>query len=625
MNTSTLEINDQNLKAYDQVVLFRVGKESFGAKIEKVREIIRYPSITKIPRAPEFLAGITNLRGQVLPVIDARVILGLSERQIGESTRILVVDTKGSQIGIVVDSVNGVISLEDAIIEPPPSAIELEIDTKYIKNIIKREDTSSLIMELDIDLITSFKASRDVQGQQRSLFASKEAFTTEEIKESIKESQLVTFIIAEEEYGFPIESVREVLRVGYITEVPEAPPYILGVMAVRNALLPVIDIRRLFDLPSLADDISRTLDNFEKTHSVWVKDVANALSLGTDLSSIFTLEDCEFSKWLEDFRTSSEDLAKLIQDTRYDHSELHSKLEKIKTLDRSGINLDLLKKELDQFLDRLTIDIEKIKDNIGSAIREDQKILVVEIKGLPVGFLVDRMQQVIRVSDSLIEAPPTVLATEKTKNLKGILKLDEGKRLVLVLDEEKLIDIEKVEDIGSKGSTMEEGSTTEDSIEEIQLITFKVGLEEFGIEIESVREINRLDKITSIPRAPSFIKGVMNLRGNVIPVIDLRERFGLEKLEDSESKRVIIVEIDKKLTGLLVDSVSEVLRVSGRDVESPPEIIESDVNMEFIKAVGKIDGGERIILIVNVEKILSSEEKKELETTEKEYLKGSEE
>lgn len=227
MNTSTLERNDQELKTYNQVVVFRVGKESFGAKIERVREIIRYPSITKIPRAPEFLAGITNLRGEVLPIIDARVILGLSGGEISESTRVLVVDARGSQIGIIVDSVNGVISLEDTIIEPPPSAIESEIDTKYVKNIIKKEDTSTLIMELDIDLLTSFKASSEIQERQKSLFTSKEALATEETKESIKESQLVTFIIADEEYGFPIESVREVLRVGYITEVPESPPYIL--------------------------------------------------------------------------------------------------------------------------------------------------------------------------------------------------------------------------------------------------------------------------------------------------------------------------------------------------------------------------------------------------------------
>jgi len=610
MNTPTLEKVNQELKTYDQIVMFRIGKESFGAKIERVKEIIRYPSITTIPRAPDFLAGITNLRGQVLPVIDARVMLGIDIKDITESTRILVIDSHNSQTGIIVDSVNGVISLEEATIEPPPPAIELEIDAKYVKNIIKRRNTDSLIMELDIDLITSFKTSQ-AKEHRESLFGSKESSNLEEIKESVKESQLVTFIISDEEYSFPIESVREVLRVGYITEVPEVQPYVLGVLSVRDTLLPVIDIRKLFNLPSLAEDIKTELDNFDRMHTVWLRDITNALTTGATLTDELNLENCDFGKWLEDFRTSSEELARLIQSTRYDHIELHRRVKEVN------------KDELNQLGERLSIDIEKIKDAIETAVKEDQKILVVEIKGLPVGFLVDRMQQVIRVSDKLIEPPPSVLATERTKNLKGILKLDEGKRLVLILDEEKLIDIREIEKIEKQDVTLEEDTDREVSIDEIQVITFRVGDEEFGIDIESVREINRLDKITSIPRSPSFIKGIMNLRGNVIPVIDLRERFCLERTEYTEAKRVIIVEIGNKLTGLLVDSVSEVLRISKRDIESPPEIIETDVNMEFIRAIGKTNGGNRIILIIDVEKILNSEEKQELENTEKEYLKDS--
>jgi len=610
MNTPTLEKVNQELKTYDQIVMFRIGKESFGAKIERVKEIIRYPSITTIPRAPDFLAGITNLRGQVLPVIDARVMLGIDIKDITESTRILVIDSHNSQTGIIVDSVNGVISLEEATIEPPPPAIELEIDAKYVKNIIKRRNTDSLIMELDIDLITSFKTSQ-AKEHQESLFGSKEGSNLEEIKESVKESQLVTFIISDEEYSFPIESVREVLRVGYITEVPEVQPYVLGVLSVRDTLLPVIDIRKLFNLPSLAEDIKTELDNFDRMHTVWLRDITNALTTGATLTDELNLENCDFGKWLEDFRTSSEELARLIQSTRYDHIELHRRVKEVN------------KDELNQLGERLSIDIEKIKDAIETAVKEDQKILVVEIKGLPVGFLVDRMQQVIRVSDKLIEPPPSVLATERTKNLKGILKLDEGKRLVLILDEEKLIDIREIEKIEKQDVTLDEDTDREVSIDEIQVITFRVGNEEFGIDIESVREINRLDKITSIPRSPSFIKGIMNLRGNVIPVIDLRERFCLERTEYTEAKRVIIVEIGNKLTGLLVDSVSEVLRISKRDIESPPEIIETDVNMEFIRAIGKTNGGNRIILIIDVEKILNSEEKQELENTEKEYLKDS--
>lgn len=594
----------------EQVVVFRIGKELFGARLDRVREIIRYPVITTIPRAPEFLAGITNLRGQILPIIDTRVVLGLNVRDITESTRVLVIESSNSQTGMTVDSVNGVLNLEDVSIEPPPPAIDVEIDTKYIKNIIKRKDSDSLIMELDLDLITPIRGNNELK-KEAALLTSKVVEEEKEI-ESVKEIQLVTFIIANEEYGFPIESVREVLRVGYITEVPEVPAYILGVLSVRNTLLPIIDIRKLFNFSSLGENIKEDLSRFEKQHELWLKTVITNIDLSKTLPNELRMKSCKFGRWLEDFRTSSEDLARLIQTIRYEHIELH----------REAENEHPDEDKLKQLYEKFSLDMREVVDIIESALKEDQKILVVEIKGVPVGFLVDRMQQVIRVPERLIEPPPSVLSIERTKSIKGILKLDEGRRLVLIVDQDKLLDIGEIEKIEIQEDSKEIISE-ETSDGEIQIITFKVGKEEFGIGIDKVREINRLDKITSIPRAPVFIKGIMNLRGNVIPIIDLRERFGLESVESSENRRVIIVEIEGKLIGLLVDSVSEVLRISKRNIEVPPEVIETDVNLEFIESIGKVDEGSRIILIVDVEKILSSEEKQELENTEKEYLKGS--
>ena len=617
MNTT----ETQGIKTYDQFVLFRIGNELFSSRIERVKEIIRYPTVTTIPRAPKFLSGIANLRGSILPIIDTRVMLGIEKKDITEFTRVLVIDTEDHQTGLIVDGVNGVFSLEDAVIEPPPSTIDLEVDVKYVKNIIKRNDLDKLIMELDLDLITSFESTdKSEKSYRKSLLSSKEN-TVEESKESINEIQLVTFIIGEEEYGFPIESVREVLRVGYLTEVPNTPSYVLGVLSVRNTLLPVIDLRRLFDLPSLGEDIRENLERLRREHNLQVRDIVNSLTLGADITR-YSFEECALGKWLEEFKTSSEDLARSIQSTRYDHQELHRKMEEAGRLkDASSEEIDVFSKELNQFLERLNIDIEEIGSSVENAVKEDQKILVVQFKDLPVGFLVDRMQQVIRVQDKAIESPPAILSTDKTKNLKGIVKMDEGKRLILVLNEEKLIDVGEIEEIREK-TTSSTGTeyVEEASTEEIQLITFNVGREEFGITIDHVREINRLDKITSIPRAPAFIKGIMNLRGNVIPIIDLRERFGLEETTSSEVRRVIIVEISEKLTGLLVDSVSEVLRLPKKDIESPPGIIETDVEMRFISGIGKADGGKRIILIIDVDKLLSSEEKEALKHTEEENI-----
>ena len=104
----------------------------------------------------------------------------------------------------------------------------------------------------------------------------------------------------------------------------------------------------------------------------------------------------------------------------------------------------------------------------------------------------------------------------------------------------------------------------------------------------------------------------MNLRGNVIPAIDLRKRFDMDGVEHDESSRVIIVDMNGKLTGLIVDSVSEVLRVPRKSIEPPPDVISADIQTEFIKGVGKLDNTGRMIILVDVTKILSREEQKQV-------------
>ena len=108
--------------------------------------------------------------------------------------------------------------------------------------------------------------------------------------------------------------------------------------------------------------------------------------------------------------------------------------------------------------------------------------------------------------------------------------------------------------------------------EVLQLVTFHVGKEEFGVDILAVREINRMMAITRVPHAPEFVEGVINLRGQVIPVVDVRSRFGLAAAEHDKNTRIVVVELPGKVVGFLVDSVSEVLRVSAALVEPAPAI-----------------------------------------------------
>lgn len=135
----------------------------------------------------------------------------------------------------------------------------------------------------------------------------------------------------------------------------------------------------------------------------------------------------------------------------------------------------------------------------------------------------------------------------------------------------------------------------------LHLVTFQLGREEYGVEIASVQEIIRATDITTVPGAPSHVRGVINLRGKIIPVVDLRRRFSLPEADVTEAQRIIVVELKEKRIGMLVDSVSQVIKVSSGVVEEMPEEATS-VDENFIKGVGKLE--ERLVIILDLNRSL---------------------
>jgi purine-binding chemotaxis protein CheW len=147
-----------------------------------------------------------------------------------------------------------------------------------------------------------------------------------------------------------------------------------------------------------------------------------------------------------------------------------------------------------------------------------------------------------------------------------------------------------------------------------QLISFEVGDEEYGLEILRVKEVIRIREITRLPKAPRFVKGIINLRGDVIPIIDLRDRFGLEHKEYTVMTRVIVVDVEGKLVGMVVDAASQVVRIPSDQIEPPPPIV-GGISAEYIKGVGKLD--DRLVILLNIDRILTVEEKVELRKLER--------
>jgi purine-binding chemotaxis protein CheW len=149
-------------------------------------------------------------------------------------------------------------------------------------------------------------------------------------------------------------------------------------------------------------------------------------------------------------------------------------------------------------------------------------------------------------------------------------------------------------------------STTSDVPELVQLATFKVGSEEYALDIMRIKEIINPLKITPVPKAPSFIEGVIELRGAILPIVDLRKRFDLPATQTTRSTKYIIVAIEGRIVGLVVDAVGEVLRISRGDLRPTPSLMEGDAAVYFL-GVCHHDG--RIIMVLDIDRILSSQEK----------------
>jgi purine-binding chemotaxis protein CheW len=139
----------------------------------------------------------------------------------------------------------------------------------------------------------------------------------------------------------------------------------------------------------------------------------------------------------------------------------------------------------------------------------------------------------------------------------------------------------------------------------LQLVTFHIADDEFGVDILKVQEIIRTMEITRVPRAPEFVEGVINLRGKVIPILSLRRRFGIESREYDTQTRIIVVEIAGMVVGFVVDGVSEVLRIGADTVEAPPAVV-SGVDSEYISGVGKLE--DRLLILLDLNRLLSTEE-----------------
>jgi chemotaxis signal transduction protein len=257
--------------------------------------------------------------------------------------------------------------------------------------------------------------------------------------------------------------------------------------------------------------------------------------------------------------------------------------------------------------------------SVAQHIADDQRLIVVDSGGAQVALLVDRVREVVSVPSHLIERATGSAAGGMRDNISGIAKLDGGKRLVLRLDAQGLLREEELDAHLRKGEASSGASTSDhpqagtgsqrvsaEHQDERLFVTFRLGDGDYGIPVEHVQEIDRTSKLTVIPWSASYVDGLINLRGEVIPVVNARKRFGLPGKANDEQTRVIIVDVGGgRKAGLLVDSVREVIRQPRADI-APPVTTADSIDQQYVQGIGKVRGGSRMILFLDVARVFAS-------------------
>jgi len=622
MQTDTLQ-SSTGLKEESQLVTFLLKDEEFGFDIMSVQEIIRLPKMAKVPRTPAYVDGIANLRGVVLPVIDMRARFGMERAEETDRTRVLVVDIDGVKTGLRVDRVKQVTRVLRSEIEPPPAAIR-GASSDYLEGVVKLDKGQRIVMALNAAHVCEIGVTRkSASANSVSSGSETESGLASRKSRSVdaEVQKMVTFRIAKEEFAFPMEHVREILRVETPNQVPDVPDYVLGVLTVRGQILPVIDLRRLLQQRSLADELADNGRPLREGYERWIDQTEKSFAGGLQHKVDGSAAEC-LRKWLAETNSSSQVLMESLAKARGWNEKVIKQLQ-VRTKCEERGDREAARVCGDEAVSggrEAVAALRRFEEQIAQNIREDQRIIVVDAEGFVLGLVVDHVHEVLNVPKNLMEPPPHITSNGGME-LSGVAKLDDGSRLIMLLDVAHLMRDQKLRDVQNSSQGAVEAEKTGELLKtgtegqersEVQLVTFLLGAEEYGVPISQIQEIDRLAKITKVPKAAQFIEGITNLRGEVIPVLDTRKRFELEVRPPDDRTRIIIVDLGGVKTGLVVDSVREVLNLARKDIAPPPEAIGSGIDQRFISGIGKVDAGKRMIVLLDVEKILSRQEQAHL-------------
>lgn len=477
-----------------QLVTFMLDGVEFGLDIDLVQEITHRSDITPIPGSPSFILGVINLRGLIIPVINSRARFHLAHQEPTSKTRIIVMRLASGPTGLQVDSVAEVVRVEDHTIRETPPLVA-GIRAEYLAGMVTVGNRLITLIHLE-KLLDSSELSRRPELEELGMGGAL-GMGAEDLDVELEEDgrPFVTFRLGVESFGISLHEVEEIVELPPVTKVPDAPDYVLGVICLRNQVMPLVD-----------------------------------------LSEILSIQQ-------------------------------------------------------------------------GDAERKRDMVVLLSFGNARIGVVVDEIQEILRVQEGQTLPPPQTLSEAEREHLEGILLLPG--RMVSLINVLKIITGDDQEKIAAMGQGLGLADTkAQETAPSLELVVFLLGPESYALRLHEVREIIMVGQITPVPRAPQFVDGVLNLRGEVMPVVDLRTRFGLERVEPTSISRILITSLGGVFTGLVVDAVNEVRPVELNRFGPPPAVAAVGAN-RYIEKVARLDHG--MIFLLELTQLLTDMETEQLQ------------
>lgn len=469
-----------------------IDQEEYGIRTAQVRSIAAIPAIRRVPRAPAFVAGVVNIGGRIVPLLDPVERFGLTAERVSTvDKKLVLVQLDRSLYGVMVDGISSITHLAEDSIEPV-NPLMVPQQGAFIAAMARHGDRLIYLLDAEAFIRGDLEEDREKREAYEAFSAGKSASL--ERAGTRAGRRFLALAIGDEEYGVESSGLKGIVPASRMEKGAGGPDYLAGIVSSSIGTLPVLDLQMKFGL-----------------------------------------------------------------DAR--------------------------------------------------PYTEESRVVIVDTGPYAYGILAHTIRELLEIVDEEIKEVPAAISGDGASHLQGVGLLAGGERLVLLLDGSRVLEAEEVRLLAEREDIemhrRERKAARREGGNALGFVVFKVRDVELAFRLDDLSEVVPYRQVTQVPQAPDFIRGLVAVRGELVPVLDLSRRLDLGAEEEQEGSRIVIVRKGETVYGVVADAVIEIARVAPEEVVPPPEILQG-VEARFVEGVIQVEGTDRAPLVLDVEALIGA-------------------